>query len=59
MPVPEEEVVAGEIMPQPTEDSDSGESYEASSDDTAVSAGDIEVTFRVTHASKAFLGRCF
>ena len=59
VPAPEEKVVAEEIMPQLMEDSDSDESYEASPDDTPVSAGDIEVAVRVTCASEAFSGRCF
>ena len=35
------------------------QSYEASPDDTPVSAGDVEVAVRVAHASEAFSGRCF
>ena len=58
-PVPEEEVGPEDIMPLQTEDSDSGESYEASPDDAPVSAGDVKVAVRVTHASEAFSGRCF
>ena len=42
-PAPEEEAVTEEITPQPTKDSDSGESYEALLDDMSVSAGDVEV----------------
>ena len=48
VPAPEEDIVAEEIMPQLTEDSNSGESYEASPDDTPVSAGDIKVAVQVT-----------
>ena len=59
VPEPEEGVVAGDNTPQLTEDSDSGESYEASPDDMPVSAGDVEVAVRVTCASEAFSGRCF
>ena len=58
-PAPEEEVGLEDITPLQTEDSDSGESYEALPDDTPVSTGDVEVAVRVTHASEAFSGRCF
>ena len=50
MLAPEEEAGPEDIMPLETEDSDSGESYEASLVDTPVSAGDIEVAVRVVHA---------
>ena len=43
VPALEEEAVAEETTPQPTEDSDSGKSYEASLDDMSVSAGDCEM----------------
>ena len=59
VPAPEEEAVTEEATPQLTEDSNSGESYEASLDNMSVSAGDIKVAVRVDHASKAFSGRCF
>ena len=39
----EEEDGEEEVTPQPSEDSDSGESYEASPEDLGVSAGDIKV----------------
>ena len=55
-PVPEEEVVVEEMMPQPNEDSNSGESYEAQPDAMPVSAGDIEIAVRVARTSEAFLG---
>ena len=58
-PVPEEEVAVEEMTPQPSEDSDSGESYEAQRDDMPVSAGDIKIAVRVACASEAFSGRCF
>ena len=58
-PAPEEDVTIEETTPQPSKDSDSGESYEAQPDDMSVSAGDIEIAVRVAHASEAFLGRCF
>ena len=58
-PAPEEEVTVEEMTPQPSEDSNSGESYEAQPDDMPVSAGDIEMAIRVACTSEAFLGRCF
>ena len=58
-PAPEEEVVVEETMPQPSEDNDSGKSYEAQPSDMPVSTGDIEIAVRVAHASEAFSGRCF
>ena len=59
VPAPEEEAGPEDITPLQTEESDSGESYEALPDDTPVSAGDVEVAVRVTHAYEAFSGRCF
>ena len=59
VPVPEEEVTVKEMTPQPSEDSDSGESYEAQPDDMPVSIGDIEIAIRVACTSEAFSGRCF
>ena len=56
---PEEEITIEEMTPQPSEDSDSGESYEALPDDMPVSTGDIKIAVRVAHASEAFSGRCF
>ena len=58
-PVPEEEVAVEETTPQPSEDSNSGKSYEAQPDDMPVSTRDIKIAIRVAHASEAFLGRCF
>ena len=58
-PAPEEEVTIEETMPQPREDSNSGESYETQPDDMSVSTGDIEIAIRVACTSEAFLGRCF
>ena len=58
-PAPEEEVTVEETTPQPSEDSDSGESYEAQPDDMPVSTGDIEIAVGVAHTSEAFSGRCF
>ena len=43
-PAPEEEAGEEEVTPQPSEESDSGESYEASLEDSRVTAGDIEMT---------------
>ena len=56
---PEEEVTIEEMTPQPSEDSNSGESYEAQPHDMPVSAGDIKIAIIVAHASEAFSGRCF
>ena len=56
---PEEEVAVEEMTPQPSEDSNSGESYEPQPDDMPVSAGDIKIVIRVACASEAFSGRCF
>ena len=58
-PSTEEEVTVEEMTPQPSEDSNSGEFYEAQSDDMPVSAGDIKIAIRVACVSEAFLGRCF
>ena len=54
--VPEEDAGEEEATPQPSEDSDSGESYETQQDDLLVSPGDVEVAIRVVRASKAFSG---
>ena len=59
VPAPEEDPGPEDATPPQTEDSDSGESYEASPDDASVSTGDIEVAVRVAHASEAFSGKCF
>ena len=48
----EEEDGEEEVTPQPSEDSDSGESYEASPEDSGVSAGDIEVAIQVVCTAK-------
>ena len=58
-PVPEEDAGEEKATPQPSEDSASGDSYEAKQDDLSVSPGDIEVAIRVVCASKAFSGQCF
>ena len=57
-PAPEEDAGEEEATPQPSEDSDSGKSYEAQ-DDLSVSPGDVEVAIRIVCASRAFSGRCF
>ena len=46
-PAPEEGSGEGEATPLPSEESDSGESYEAKQDDTVVSQGDVEIAVRV------------
>ena len=58
-PASEEEVTIEETIPQPSEDSNSGEPYEAQPDDMSVSTGDIEIAIRVGHTSEAFSRRCF
>ena len=55
-PVPEEGTGEEGATPQPSEDSDSGKSYEAQQDNLSVSPGDIEVAIRVACASEAFSG---
>ena len=55
-PVPEEDTGEEEATPQPSEDSDSGESYEVHQDDLSILPGDAEVAIRVVHASEAFSG---
>ena len=52
-PAPEKESGEGEATPLPSEESDSGESYEATKD-TTISQGDIEIAVRVAQASEAF-----
>ena len=58
-PAPEEGSGEGEVTPLPSEESDSGESYEATQEDTTISQGDVEIAVRVAQASEAFTGRCF
>ena len=58
-PAPEEEDGKEEVTSQPSEDSDSGESYEASLEDSGVSAGDIDMAIRVVHTAEMFSGWCF
>ena len=56
---PEEGSGEGEATPLPSKESDSGESYEATQEDSTVSQGDVEIAVRVTQASEAFTGQCF
>ena len=46
-------------MPLPSEESDSGESYEAVQEDTTISQGDVEIAVRVAQASEVFTSQCF
>ena len=57
-PAPEEGSGEREATLLPSEESDSGESYEATQEDT-VSQGDIEIAVRVAQASETFTGQCF
>ena len=56
---PEEGSGEGEATPLPSEESDSGELYEATQEDTTISQGDIEIAVRVAQASETFTGQCF
>ena len=56
---PEEGSGEGEATPLPSEESDSGESYEAGQEDTTIFQGDVEIAVRVAQASEAFTGQCF
>ena len=58
-PAPEEGTGEGEATPLSSEESDSGELYQAMHDDTTVSQGDVEIAVRVAQASETFTGRCF
>ena len=58
-PTPEEEDGEEAVTPQPSEDSDSSKSYEASPEDSGVSAGDIEVAIPVVHTPEMFSSQCF
>ena len=55
-PAPEEGSGEGEATPLPSEESDSGESYKATQENTTISQGNIEIAVRVAQASKAFTG---
>ena len=56
---PGEEDGEEEFTPHSSKDSDSVESYEAFLEDSAVSAGDIEVAIWVVCTAETFSGRCF
>ena len=56
---PKDETDTKENTPLPSEDSDSGESYEATQEDVSVCDGDVEIAVRVAHATEAFTGQCF
>ena len=45
-PAPEEGSGEGEATPHPSEESDSGKSYEAMQDDTTISQGNVEIAVR-------------
>ena len=55
-PAPEEGPCEGEATCLSSEESDSGESYEAMQDDTTISQGDVEIAVRVAQASETFTG---
>ena len=55
-PAPEEEPSNEEATPLPSEESDSGESYEAVQEDAPVSQSKVEIVVRVMHATEAFTG---
>ena len=48
---PEEGSGKGEATPLPSEESDSGESYEAGQEDTTISQGDVDIAVRVAQVS--------
>ena len=58
-PAPEEGSGEGEATPLLSEESDSGESYKATQNDTTISQGNIEIAVRVAQASETFTGQCF
>ena len=53
---PEEGSGEGEATLLPSEESNSGKSYEAGQEDTTVSQGDVEIAVRVAQVSEAFTG---
>ena len=55
-PAPEEGSGEGEATPFPSEESDGGESYEATQEDVTISQGDMEIAIRVAQASETFIG---
>ena len=58
-PAPEEGSGEGEATPLPSEESDSGESNEATQEDTTIFQGDVEIAVRVAQESKALTGQFF
>ena len=58
-PAPEEGSGEGEATLLPSEERDSGKSYEATWDDTIISQGNVKIAVRVAQASEAFTGQCF
>ena len=58
-PAPKDKPGTKENTPLPSKESDNGESYEATQEDTLVSDGDIEIAVRVAHATEVFTGQCF
>ena len=58
-PAPEEGSGEGEATPLLSEESDSGELFEAMQDDTTISQGAVEIAVRVAQASEAFTGQSF
>ena len=53
---PEEGSGKGEVIPLPSEESDSGESYKVVQEDTTISQGDVEIAVRVAQATEMFTG---
>ena len=58
-PAAEEGFSEGEATPLLKEESDSGESYEATQDDATISQGNVEIAVRVAQASETFTGLYF
>ena len=58
-PAPEKGSGEEEATPLLSKESDSGESYKATPDDSTVSQGDVEIAVRVVQASETLTGRCF
>ena len=56
---PEEGSGEGEATPPLSEQSDSGKSFEAVQEDSAIFQGDVEIAVRVAQASEAFTGWSF
>ena len=58
-PAPEKGCGEGEATPLPSEESDSGKSYEATHEDTTITQGNVEIAVRVVQASETFTGQYF